>query len=231
MTGSEIINRVLLDVGETNTTSPVTYSRIEALQSINEAQRIFVLLSLCLEAQGTLSTTASQLYYYVSDQLPFFLRPLRLLTPEGRKIRPMSLGDLESRSRTWRTVTGEPTRYANLGWDLMAITPVPDATYALSLKYAKMPATLTEAGTPEIPAEDHEALYQGAIPILRLKEGGQLLSKEMWRFESFLDVARRRATYVRARSRDNQYDSIPPEWKTPDLSRLLKTKSEVKGIG
>lgn len=229
MTGATLINRVLDNVGETNLTSPVTYSRQEALDAINEAQRIFVLLTMCLEAQDTFSTAASQLYYYVSDQLPNFLCPLRVLTPEGRKIRPMSLGNNEALSSTWRTVTGEPARYANLGWDLMAITPVPDAIYALSIKYARMPVRLTESGSAEIPEEDQESLHHCGTAILRLKEGGQLLAKEMWRFESFLDTARRRAAYVRARSRDNQYDSIPAEWKMPDLSRLLKkAKSEAK---
>jgi hypothetical protein len=223
MTLSQLMEQTLLELGETDASSPVTYSFQEARDALNEAQRLYVLLSLCLTAEATLSTVSGEGTAYVSSQISNFLCPLWLRAPGGLRIRPAQLGQLEAANAAWRTVTGEPTRYAMLGWDLIVYNYVPDAVYAMKMVYAKCPSTMTAlTDEPEIPVEDHHVLIDAALPIMRLKEGGSQLSKLLPRFQVFLAAASARATYVRARSRDNQYDSMPPEWKVPDLSRLLK---------
>jgi hypothetical protein len=226
MTLGELVDRCLREIGETSTVQPVTYSRQEARDALNEAQRLFALFTLCLEAEGTLTTTVSGSFYYVSSQIPDFLAPLRILTPGRLTVRPSTLGHMEALNQSWRITPGLPKRYAVLGWDLLALDPRPDAAYLLPVQYAKSPAKLvTDGQSPEIPAEDHEALLDCAIPVMRLKEGGSQLAKVLPRFEAFLAAVKRRADYVRARSRDNQYDSLPAELKVTDLSRLLKKRA------
>ncbi len=213
MTAGELIERTLKDLGE-DTSSPVYYKSSEALDALNEAQRFFCLLTLCLETTGNLALAADTSFYHLLTSFEHFLLPLRVqVVATGAKVRPGRLGDFDALSSTWQDDVGAPTRYDVLGMDLLAVTPRPDALgTSLEITYAETPARMTsESGTPEIPAEYHPCLADYAVPRLRVKEGGQEFQKVLSRFGNFLTEAAKMAEYVRSRMAGRDYDRQPFE--------------------
>lgn len=200
------------------------YTPAEALVALNRGQRLFVLLTLCLETTATLPLDAGVVWYRLLDEFGTFLLPLRLRVAGagGAKVRPARLADLDALSATWQAAEGTPARYACLGFDQFAIYPHPAAGgTSLDVTLAFCPSAMTEGSTPEIPEEDHPALIDFAIPVLRLKEGGQEFAKSLRYLDRFFEAAAKRAAYVRARSLEQRYDRVPVEWERWDRSRLV----------
>lgn len=198
------------------------YTAAELTAALNRAQRLFALLSLCLETSGSLTLTANVAWYHLRDTFTDWLVPLRA-TLAGSKLRPATVAELAALNASWEAQTGTPERYAHLGMDSFAAYPHPaGAGTILTVVYARVPTALSIASdTPEIDAEYHPALIDGAIPFLRLKEGGQALESVLPSFGRFLDCAGKAARSVRARSLDLRYDTLPAENITTDLSRAL----------
>lgn len=204
-----------------DTAAPVYYTAADAIQALNWAQRLFVLLTLCLEDTATLTLTATTAWYRVRTQVSDWLLPLRLEYANSH-IRPARLSELDALDATWQARPGSPSRYACLGLDLLALTPQTAENSTLSAIYAKGPARMTDdSDVPEIPAEYHDLLAGAAIGLLRLREGGQEMQKAMQGLAPFFEGGRQLARYVRQRSLDLRYDRIPPEVERYDLSRLL----------
>jgi hypothetical protein len=186
---------------------------------LNWAQRLFQLLTLCLEKSDTLTLSSATTWYHVRTSISDWLLPLRAEWSNA-KVRPARLSELDALDTAWQGSTGTPERYAMLGEDLLAVYK--QATGSLTLTYAYSPATLVlAADTPEIPVEYHSLLPHAAILYCRLIEGGQELAKVEGGLREFLAGANKMAQYVRARSRDKGYDTPPPELDRFDLSRLL----------
>jgi hypothetical protein len=201
--------------------APVYYTAADAIQALNWAQRLFVLLTLCLEDTATVTLAAATAWYRVRTQVTDWLLPLRL-EYGGAQVRPARLSELDALDATWQTRPGSPSRYACLGLDLLAVTPQPGATASLTAIYAKGPARMSlDADVPEIPVAYQELLPGAAIGLLRLREGGQEMQKAQAGLAAFFDGARRLARYVRQRSLDLRYDRLPIELERIDLSRLL----------
>jgi len=213
VTAGELIERTLKDLGE-DTSSPVYYKSSEVLDALNEAQRFFCLLTLCLETTGNLALAADTSFYHLLTTFQRFLLPLRVqVLATGAKVRPGRLGDFDSLSATWQDDVGDPTRYDVLGMDLLAVTPRPDAPgITLEITYAQTPDRMTSEGdTPEIPAEYHPCLADYGVARLRVKEGGQEFQKVLSRFGNFLTEAAKMADYVRSRMAGRGYDRQPFE--------------------
>lgn len=221
MTASELISRVLKGVNE-DATTPVYYSRGEVMSALSDVQEMFVLLTLCLETTGTL--TVSSTWTRAMDTFSDFLCPLRIRRAGG-KVRPATLKDLDARDRSWQAATGAPTHYAMCGFELLATYPTTATSEALAVTYARCPVRLAaDADVPEIRAEYHEALVDGAIPILRVKEGAQELGSSLHRFRRFLDAAKDCGEKTRAKYAAAQYDRLPPEIRMADLSAITKPR-------
>lgn len=197
------------------------FSAFEVDAALNRAQRLFALLTLCLETTGYPTLTAGVTWYHLRDTFSDWLVPLRM-TLGTAKLRPATVAQLAALNNSWESTTGVPTRYTHLGLDSFAPYPHPaGAGTNLTMVYARVPVAIVAAG-PEIPEEYHPALIDAAIPFLRLKEGGQALESVLPLFGRFIDCAGKAARYVRARSLDLRYDTVPAETITTDLSRALK---------
>lgn len=207
----------------------VYYSAAEIKEALNKAQRLFALLTLCIERTGTITMTGGQTFYTVSTFLSDFLAPLRVtFRALSYRLRPSTIHDLDAYSSSWRSVTAAaPDKYAFLGYDLFAITPqwngAPFSSRFLDVVYAATPAVMSlDADTPEIPADIHPCLIDYALYYLRLKEGGQELQKTLPSLGAFLDAAQKYAAFFRARSLSQQYDRQPVDIELFDRSRLMK---------
>lgn len=220
MTLADLKSRALKGVDE-DAAAPVYYTGSEVATALSDAQEMFVLLTLCLEATGTVTVTST--WTQILTTLPYFLAPLRIRRAAG-KLRPVTLMDLDARTRDWQAATGSPDRYAFLGFELLAVHPTP-ASEALTVTYAKSPVRLAGDGdTPEIRAEYHEALVDGAIPLLRMKEGAQEMASSIHRFERFLRAIAECGAKTRARYAAAQYDRLPAEIRLADLSAIIRPR-------
>lgn len=220
MTTAELKARVLKGVNE-DAISPVYYTGSEVVTALNDALETFTLLTLCLEAIGSLTVTST--WTQVMTTFPLWLAPLRIRRAGG-KLRPATLADLDARDRDWQAATGDPDRYAFLGFELLAVHPTPTSE-ALTVTYAKCPVRLAgDADVPEIRAEWHEALVDGAIPLLRMKEGAQEMGSSLHRFERFLKAVKECGDKTRARYAAAKYDRMPPELRLSDLSAIIRPR-------
>jgi hypothetical protein len=213
--------RLLTRVGE-DASNPVYYDASEALTALNQAQRLFAFLTLCLETTGSMSLTAGTAWYTMLDTFSDWLLPLRIRVTGGGKVLPARVQELNALSTTWQAAAGTPERYCALGFELMAIYKQPGSGgTSLDVTYARSPAVMTSASTPEAPEEAHAALIDGAIPLMRAKEGAQELGKSLPFFDRFLQECQKHANFVRARNLAQRYDRQPFELQRFDKSKLI----------
>jgi hypothetical protein len=224
MTVAEIETRTLKRLDDDGA-KPTFWSGKEFLAALNEAQRFFVLLTLCLEKTAPLALQPGVAFYRVGATYGDWIVPLRVtVAGTGLKVRPARLAELDAENSDWQHTPGTPARYACLGFDLVAVTPQPAAGgTSLDVTYARAPTRMT-AGTetPEIPEEYHGSLIDYAIPRLRMKEGGQEFAKTLPLFKRFLADVTKLATYVRRRNLGQSYDTLPIELERFDASKLFR---------
>src|SRR5512135_3388640 len=166
-------------------------------------------LTLSLEATGSLAFTKP--FLQPASTLADWILPLRC-TVGGKRIHPVGLDELAALDPAWRGVQSTPDRYAMVGWNLMAMHPLPALGATVSVTYAKAPTTLsTDEQEPEVSEEYHEALADGAIYLIRLKEGSGELEAEQGRLRRFLDDAAAYAQIIRARAVQRGYDTLPSD--------------------
>ncbi len=211
----------------------IYYSPDEILHAINISQRVWCLLTRCLEKQASFTLTNAVAFYDdIRLQIPDFLLPLRVYH-SGTRLIADTLHNLNLRDSTWRARAGNPTRYAMAGWKLLAITPQPaSGVHTLDFWYAAEPATLVgESDTPQIPPEQQIFLPDCAAWILRLKEGSVELQSAKKFLDRFLEAAAKHGQFVGARSQGQLYDSPPFDLASWDRSRfLIKLKQQVNPV-
>jgi hypothetical protein len=222
MTASELQTLALTRLGE-DPTSPSYYTEAETLTALNQGQRLFAFLTLCLETTASFALSANTTWYHLLPAYSGLIVPLRIRVVGGAKLAPARMEDLDALDPSWQTSTGTPTRYAFSGCDLLAVYPKPaGAGTVLDITFARMPADLAIGASPEIPDEDHLALADFAVPMCRAKEGGQEFAKVLPMLDRFMDAVQSRANYMRARNRARGYDREPPELERFDISTMLK---------
>lgn len=221
MTLLSLRNDVLQKVDE-NPASPAFYTAARVDAALNSAQRLFCLLSLCLEGTATLTLAADTPFQHILAQVSDFLVPLRLRIG-GAKILPGTPDDFAAIHHEWYGARGTPAYYAVLGVDLLGTHPTVESETSADLTYAKSPAVMSgDSATPEIPEQYQPQLVHGAVFFLRLTEGGQELSTALEGMKEFLESAAACGDLVRRRNRAARYDRVPPEIRLSDLSRLLQ---------
>jgi hypothetical protein len=232
MTAEQLSTRLLDRLGERATAT--RHSFAEALAAFNEGQRLFVLLTLCLENTGGLTLQATQSWYRVLSSHPDFLLPLRVRVAGtgGGKVDFARLEEMDALNPEWESEPGLPERYTVLGFDLLAVHPRPAGPGAsLDLTFARCPVKLTGSeSTPEIPEEYHAALIDYAIPTLKAKDGGAEFTAALKHLDRFLTAAQKMGDFVRARNKAAQYDRTPFELASFDRSKLVATLQK-KGKG
>ena len=218
MTVGDLQTLVLQRLGE-DASKPVYYTGAEVLSALNEAQRIMVLLTLCLERTETFPLSVGTAFYRPRTVLSDWLLPLRVRLSGGARLRPARLEDLDALDSGWQARPGYPDRYCSLGFNLLAINRQPEGPASLVVTYAKTPTKLQGvAETPEVPTEYHQALADYAINRLRMKEGGQEFTKTTPYGDRFLADCRKLGEFVRARNVAQGYDLLPFELSRYDVS-------------
>lgn len=229
MTLTQLQDRVLSRLGEDRSADAVNryYTDAEAATWINAAQRLLVLLTLCLESTQSFTLSSNTCFYRMLTLFDDWMLPLRLRWAGG-KITAARLSDLAALDAAWSISPGDPQKYALVGFDLLAIYQQPTEAVVTSLTYARCPAVLVNASdVPEVPAEYHPCLIDAAIVLLRLKEGAQEWQKTLPLFDRFMSEASRLAEYVRARNKEQGYDYQPFELARFDRSRLIQAAKVV----
>ncbi len=218
---------------EQDPAAPVT-TEPEVLHALNQAERTFVLLTLCLETTAVLALTAGKVFYGVRNLFPNYLRPLRLMSGDPfARLRPCRLADLDALTIDWQTSASvDPaSRYFTLGINLFGVWRAPPIDVAANFTYAyEPPALVVQNAIPQVPTEYHETLVKFAVVWIRLKEGSTELAKVMPLFAEFIADAKKLGAFVRARSVASGYDSLPFELeKGFDMARMLKTLMPKQG--
>jgi hypothetical protein len=219
MTAQEIINRVMQRTDDENA---VQASPAELLAAVNEGQEFASILSLCLQTEVPLVLPAGASFGSILTSFPDYLCPLRLATTSGR-LMPSTLADFDAEDDSWQSTIGTPTRYATMGFDLIAVNKQPPANINAAFIYARSPVQMAPNMTPEIPEEYHQSLVKFGKYRVRVKEGAQGLSRAVQDLNRFLDDMTRLAGCVRARSKAAKFDTLPIELQLFDRSRLMPT--------
>lgn len=254
---AELQSRTLTRLNEDPTGAVIGYyTRQEVKDALNDAQLLYAFLTLCLETTAPFRLSVGVNFYPLLPLFPDFILPLRAswsTTPgaAGRwndprfgdpqfndglgtatgsgRLRPIRLADLDARDATWLTATGTPSRYGTLGFDLFYVYKAPDVDgYQAVITYARSPALMAaDIDIPEIPENHHLSLVDIAVPMLRTKEGGQELKKELPSLKTAIASMAQLAAYVRARSLALRYDKLPFEIERFDASRLLAIRKDL----
>jgi hypothetical protein len=216
--------RVIERIDE-DASTPVHWTLAEIKLALNKAQRLWSFITLCIERTKTFELTANQTFYTISSDSDFtdYLLPLRV-TCSGLRVQSARIDELDALNTNWRTESGTPTRYAQLGFDLLAVNPRPGSSgTSLSITCACEPTTLSgDSDTPEIAEEDQIALPDYAQFYLAIKDGGLELKNALEYLDRFLTAAQARSEFVRARNRANQFDVAPFDLRSFDRSRMMK---------
>jgi hypothetical protein len=203
--------------------APTFYPALEITAALNEADRLFCLLTLALEttANWAPSSTFTHMLSVFSD----WIVPLRIAS-SGVKIRPARFVDLWALDSGWPTSNGAVTRYVAAGADLIGIYQ--QASSTLAVTYARAPVTMVaDADTPETPQEYHPVYVSYAIYRLRQVEGGEPFKAALPLLTQFLDASAEYAGFMRSRNIGSGYDTLPLEFKLWDRSALVgEAKSE-----
>ena len=217
---------VVLQRLDEDPTNPATFTTAEATAALNEAQMLFVLLTLCLEKSAPWTLANATPFSDILAVFTDWILPLRI-TVAGAKVRPARLTDLDALNSNWQAATGPAvTRYAQLGFSLLVAYPPVGGT--LQVVYACAPAPLVnDADVPAIPVLYHQALVDYATYRLREKQGGSEFQDAIKHLSDFLEAAKKMGAFVRARSLAQRYDKLPIELERIDLSRLLKLRKDL----
>ena len=221
MTGPELNARLLKRLGQ-DPVVPRQFSEAMAYAALNEAQQLFVLMTLCLEAEVSLPILSTAYEYDAATTAPNWLVCLAIRRSDGVKVQPSNLGEMAALNPNWQATTASsaPNRYAVAGFSKLYFTPQINGT--LTATYARAPLTISSGQGPEIPEEYQPALLDYAQPRLRLHQGAQLLAADVGHLEQFFNQAKMLAGYMRRRAMDLRYDVLPMELKAPDFARVLK---------
>lgn len=169
LTHSDIRTRVLERM-QVSTDDPNW--RAVASLAINEGQRLFAFLTLCLEARRSLVLLpGTKFYHMLAIGWDDWLVPLRVRPASDsggatsefdsvksdesmfgeelkvgsavRKLRPATIYQMAALDESWISATGSPTRYGCIGWDLFFLDKSPtDSGEQLVITYARSPIPL-----------------------------------------------------------------------------------------
>lgn len=210
MTIGEIEAKLRARVGDGGS---VFWTAAEVAEAVNAAQRIFTLLTWCLESRGTLALVTNQVEARLLTAFPSMIAVVRMENPDGERLFPGTVHNFAAADDRWREARAVyPGFYAVHGFDFGLFFPAPSADMNLTVTYARGPATVSVSGdVPEIPDEYHPALVDAATVLLRLKEGGQEFAKVLPLWDAFLAAARECAKKVRERNKLAGADRYPAE--------------------
>jgi hypothetical protein len=186
------------------------YTTAEVNHALNVGQRLWALLTLCIEHTFAFLGVSGQ--PFASDAPLGAIAPIQMSyldSNEPVRVTSDTLHNFAARSTFWRTETGTPKRYAWSGWDLIAVNPTISGNFLLTV--AREPFAMTPLlDSPDIAGEQQIHLVDFAIAFLRLKEGGQEMANAMEYMKRFLDAAEKYSKFSASRTQGQGYDRVMP---------------------
>ena len=209
--------------------APVAYPTSEIAAALNEANRLFVLLTLGLETTQPWTVPPATTFFNMLSVFPDWIVPLRFTTSTGAKVRPARVDAILSLDASWTNSPGPPQRYAYLGSDFIALYQQPPVEGTiLQVTYARAAVALVNAtDTPEVPEEYHHHFPDYAVYRCRQWEGGEEFQKTLDGLNGYFDAAQHYADYVRSRNLASRYDRVPFELQKFDRSRLVRMRTDL----
>lgn len=189
MNRGEVRNRILDGLND-SFTAPVSSSQAQIDDVITEATEI-----LAEEVEAVRRTVFVPLqegvtYFYTPALASDMMTPVRLWNPDtNRRLKAVSLRELDEFRNDWESVTGNPDAWAPLSWDCFAIFPHPaSAGGILRVDYLAWPRELLDDSDElESPESAHDAvvlygIYDGMLKRQNVKEGVEVLNRftEIW---------------------------------------------------
>lgn len=219
MKRSEIRTRILESLNE-SATSPVFWSTAQIDAVIHEAQEV-----LAEEAQAIRRTAYQALkdgttYYYTRGLANDVMAPYRIwLTHLDRRLRAVSVKELDERHERWIDVNGDPEVWFPVSWDLFGIFPHPaTGGGVMRVDYLAWPRELQDdSDEPEYRAADHDALvlygvYDGLMKSWNMATAAELFNRFMERWTDARARAGIREIQARALQSASQGDGAA--WRT-----------------
>lgn len=200
----------------------------EVLNALNEGQRLFCLITLALETTAAFALTPATAFFHMRTSYQDWLLPLRLTNPDGTRLRPARLEELDALDVGWQAKAGAPKRYGALGFDFLIVYPQPAGGSTVNITYARAPVKMiSDADVPEIVEEHHPDLVDFATYRVRAKQGGQEFAKGLPYLARFLDGAQKYAAYILSKNKGGRYDKQPFELERFDRSRLFALRPDL----
>lgn len=223
---SDLKTRTLKRLGE-DPDDPVTFTAAEAGNALNEGQRIFAFITLCLESNVTFTPTRGVAFYRLLLSYSDWLVPVRVVQASGQRVSPATVTELALFDSAWTSNTGAASHYGCQGYDLFFVrgTGAP-----VGITYARLPATMTGDGdSPEIVDAFHATLIDYAVTRCRLKQGGQEFAKTLPQFKRYWDAMSKCAADTMARAIAAENDRLPFELGHFNPAALFALKLPRKG--
>lgn len=125
----------------------------------------------------------------------------------GRNCEIETISDFDARDPEWQSTEGVPTRVAMISSNLLALSPVPDGVYSITLDLignAILPST--DDDYVQVSRDAYDAILQYAVHLASFKEGANKLLETKVAFESLMEMAA--YENARLRSQREDFDSL-----------------------
>lgn len=205
-------------VDEADPANPISVTNTEILNAVNEGQMLASLLTLFLVKIVSFPLSGA-CFYTPRTTLTDLIVPLRIQAM-GKRLRPSTINELDAWNPAWQATPGaSPDRYMTLGSNLLALTP--QSGGMAQITYAYSPPPLASGDTPLLPPAYHAALVEYTTYRLKIREGGQQLTRGLGNLNVYLQAMQGLGDWVRNRSEAAHFDVKPIEFKLLDLSKLV----------
>jgi hypothetical protein len=150
----ERITNNLYDAGQVNFTSDTLND------SIQDGYDEVALLTQCIEKIATVTFVDQLTYYNLATLISDYYRVIAIWNNNtNRWLEPIAYGELDEFGTRWETHNGEPSHFAMLGWEYLALYRKPSTATGTMLVFYKAQAdTLAGASTPVIPVGEADVL-------------------------------------------------------------------------
>lgn len=121
----------------------------------------------------------------------------------GSNVEIESISDFDARDPEWQGTQGTPTRIALISNNLIALSPVPDGIYSVTLDViGNMTLPASDGAYVQVSRDTLQALLQYALHLASFKEGAGKLLETKSSFDTLMEMA----SYENARLRANRED-------------------------
>lgn len=119
----------------------------------------------------------------------------------GQQVSTSSLTELDAFNANWQNSSAHPTQVASAGFDLLVLSPVPDAIYAVTAEVTRtFPSPVNDGDFLQIGREYKDVLLDYCVHLATFKQGGDTFLGSKPQFESFMAAAQKNNSRLRAQA-------------------------------